>query len=83
MPTIAFLLVTNLAYAPFDTFPTIWAVTQGGPGQATETLVVKAYRDGIVNADIGSSAAQSLVLMAATALLTALQFRMFGRNSGS
>ncbi len=83
MPTTFFLLVVNLVYAAFDTFPTIWALTEGGPGKATETLVVKVYRDGIVNADIGSSAAQSVVLMAGVIVLTAAQFRFLGRRSAA
>ena len=54
----------NIVYAAFDTFGTIYALTQGGPGKDTETLVIKVYRDGVVNQDIGSSSAQSVVLMA-------------------
>ena len=79
-PTTFFLLVVNLVYAAFDTFGTIQALTQGGPGKATETLVVKVYRDGIVNLDIGSSSAQSVVLMLGVVALTALQFRFLGRS---
>ena len=79
-PTTFFLLVVNLVYAAFDTFGTIWALTAGGPGKATETLVVRVYRDGIVNQDIGGSSAQSVVLMVAIILLTALQFRFLGRR---
>ena len=82
MPTVFFLLVVNLVYAAFDTFGTIQAMTQGGPGKATETLVVKVYRDGMVNLDIGSSSAQSVVLMLGVIVLTALQFRFLGRRSG-
>jgi sn-glycerol 3-phosphate transport system permease protein len=82
-PTTFFLLVVNLVYAAFDTFGTIQALTQGGPGKATETLVVKVYRDGVVNADLGSSAAQSVVLMAGVVFLTALQFRFLGRRSNA
>jgi sn-glycerol 3-phosphate transport system permease protein len=82
MPTVFFLLVVNLVYAAFDTFGTIWAMTSGGPGKATETLVIKVYRDGIVNQDIGSSSAQSVVLMGGIILLTILQFRFLGRRSG-
>jgi sn-glycerol 3-phosphate transport system permease protein len=80
-PTTFFLLVVNLVYAAFDTFGTIQALTQGGPGKATETLVIKVYRDGIVNLDIGSSSAQSVVLMLGVIGLTALQFRFLGRRS--
>lgn len=79
-PTTFFLLVVNLVYAAFDTFGTIWALTQGGPGKDTETLVIKVYRDGMVNQDIGGSAAQSVVLMLGVIALTALQFRFLGRR---
>ncbi len=79
-PTTFFLLVVNLVYAAFDTFGTIWALTQGGPGKDTETLVIKVYRDGMVNQDIGGSAAQSVVLMVGVIALTALQFRFLGRR---
>ena len=79
-PTTFFLLVVNLVYAAFDTFGTIWALTQGGPGKDTETLVIKVYRDGMVNQDIGGSAAQSVVLMLGVIALTALQFRFLGRQ---
>src|SRR5579883_231622 len=81
VPTLFFLLVVNLTYAAFDTFGTIWAITQGGPGQATQTLVVQVYRDGVVNLDLGSSAAQSVLLMATIILLTAVQFRFLGRRT--
>lgn len=79
-PTMGFLLVVNLVYAAFETFGTIQALTGGGPGKATETLVVKVYRDGVVNQDLGSSAAQSVVLMVAVVALVALQFGLLGRR---
>jgi len=79
-PTTFFLIVVNLVYAAFDTFGTIQALTHGGPGKATETLMVKVYRDGVVNLDIGSSAAQSVILMFGVIGLTALQFRFIGRR---
>ena len=81
MPTIFFLLVVNLVYAAFDTFGTIQALTQGGPGQSTQTLVVKVYRDGHDNGDLGSSSAQSVVLMIGVIALTAAQFRFLGRKA--
>ncbi len=43
-PTTFFLLVVNLVYAFFDTFGIIHALTAGGPGKATETLIYKAVR---------------------------------------
>jgi sn-glycerol 3-phosphate transport system permease protein len=74
-PTTFFLLVVGLVYAFFDTFGVINAVTQGGPANATEILVFKVYKDGIQNLDLGSSAAQSVVLMAIVIALTMIQFR--------
>ena len=82
-PTTFFLLVVNLVYAAFDTFGTIFALTQGGPGQDTETLVIKVYRDGMINQDIGGSSAQSVVLMALVIAVTALQFRYMGRRTNA
>lgn len=79
-PTTFFLLVVNLVYAFFDTFGVIAAVTQGGPAGATQTLVYKVYQDGIQNLDLGSSAAQSVILMAIVIVLTMLQFRFVERR---
>ncbi|WP_091909997.1 sn-glycerol-3-phosphate ABC transporter permease UgpA [Mesorhizobium sp. YR577] len=74
-PTTFFLLVVNTVYAFFDTFGIIHAVTGGGPGKATETLVYKVYNDGFVNLILGDSAAQSVILMVIVIALTAFQFR--------
>jgi sn-glycerol 3-phosphate transport system permease protein len=79
-PTTFFLLVVNTVYALFDTFGIIHAVTGGGPGKATETLVYKVYNDGFVNLQLGSSAAQSVVLMVIVITLTAFQFRYIERR---
>ena len=82
-PTTYFLIVVNLVYVAFDTFGTVQALTQGGPGKATETLIIKLYRDGVVNLDIGSSSAQSVILMIGVIALTAVQFRFLGRRQSS
>jgi sn-glycerol 3-phosphate transport system permease protein len=79
-PTSFFLLVVNTVYALFDTFGIIHATTGGGPGKATETLVYKVYNDGFVNLQLGSSAAQSVILMIIVIALTAFQFRYIERK---
>ncbi|MBE7183022.1 MAG: sn-glycerol-3-phosphate ABC transporter permease UgpA [Methylobacterium mesophilicum] len=79
-PTTFFLLVINTTYAFFDTFGIIHAVTGGGPGKATETLVYKVYNDGFVNLVLGDSAAQSVILMVIVIALTAVQFRYVERK---
>ena len=79
-PISFFLLVINLVYAFFDTFPVIDAVTQGGPVQSTTTLIYKIYREGFTGLDLGASAAQSTILMIIVILLTVLQFRFIERK---
>ncbi|MHC1548397.1 sn-glycerol-3-phosphate ABC transporter permease UgpA [Phyllobacterium sp. K27] len=79
-PTTFFLLVVNTVYAFFDTFGIIHAVTGGGPGKATETLVYKVYNDGFVNLILGDSAAQSVILMVIVIAMTAVQFRYVERK---
>lgn len=74
-PTTFFLLVINIVYAFFDTFGIIDAATQGGPGQSTSILVYKVYQDGFKGLDLGSSAAQSVILMFIVVVLTVIQFR--------
>ena len=79
-PTIFFLLVINIVYAFFDTFGIIDAITSGGPFQATTTLVYKVYKDGVLQLDLGGSAAQSVVLMVIVTALTVVQFRFIERR---
>ncbi|WP_257017891.1 sn-glycerol-3-phosphate ABC transporter permease UgpA [Serratia fonticola] len=79
-PVSFFLLVVNLVYAFFDTFPVIDAATGGGPVQSTTTLVYKIYREGFAGLDLSSSAAQSVVLMLLVIGLTVIQFRFVERK---
>lgn len=74
-PTTFFLMVVNIVYAMFDTFAVIDATTGGGPAQATNILVYKVYFDGFIGQNMGSSAAQSVVLMLIVIVLTVAQFR--------
>ncbi len=74
-PTLFFLVVVNLVYGLFETFAVVDATTKGGPAGATTTLVYKVYQDGFVSLDLGSSAAQSIILMGLALTLTFVQFR--------
>jgi sn-glycerol 3-phosphate transport system permease protein len=79
-PTTFFLLVINLVYAFIDTFGIIDAATSGGPGQATEILVYKLYKDGFKGLDLGGSGAQSVILIVILVTLTVIQFRFVERK---
>lgn len=79
-PTTFFLLVVNVIYAFFDTFAIVDVMTQGGPGESTAILVYKVYNVGFRGLDLGSSAAQSVVLMFIVIALTVVQFRYIDRR---
>ncbi|MEM7019321.1 MAG: ABC transporter permease subunit, partial [Pseudomonadota bacterium] len=79
-PTSFFLLVVNIVYAFFETFGIIHVITGGGPAKATEILVYKAYSDGFIGLDLGSSAAQSTILMIIVITITVIQFRFIERR---
>jgi sn-glycerol 3-phosphate transport system permease protein len=79
-PTTFYLVVMNIVYGFFETFPIIHQVTMGGPGKATDMLVYKVWRDGVVNLDLGGSSAQSVVLMILVIGLTVVQFRFIERK---
>jgi sn-glycerol 3-phosphate transport system permease protein len=74
-PVTFYLVVVNMVFAFFSSFGVIHAVTQGGPGSATEIMVFKLWKDGFIGLNLGSSAAQSVILMALVIGLTMLQFR--------
>ena len=79
-PTVFFLLVMNLVYAFFDTFGVIHAITEGGPDEATNTMVFKIYHDSFESLDFGSASAQSVILMIIVIALTVVQFRYIERK---
>jgi sn-glycerol 3-phosphate transport system permease protein len=75
-PITFYLVVVNVVFAFFNAFGVIHAVTKGGPGNATEIMVFKLWQDGFIGLNLGSSAAQSVILMAVVILLTMLQFKV-------
>ena len=74
-PITFYLVVLNMVFAFFESFGVIDAVTKGGPGDATTIMVYKLYKDGFIGLNLGSSGAQSVILMALVIGLTMLQFR--------
>jgi sn-glycerol 3-phosphate transport system permease protein len=74
-PTTFFLLVVNVVYSFFETFGVIHTITGGGPQQSTTVLVYKVFADGFVGQDLGSSSAQSVILLFVVGLLTIIQFK--------
>ena len=74
-PTAFFLMVVNVVYSFFETFGVIHTINSGGPQQATTILVYKVFSDGFVGQDLGSSSAQSVILLVLVGALTIIQFK--------
>lgn len=79
-PTMFFVTVMTIIFSFFESFGIIHAVTQGGPGGSTNILVYKVYQDGFIGLNLGSSSAQSVVLMGLIILITVLQFKYVERK---
>ncbi len=79
-PTTFFLVIVNIVYAFFDTFGVIHATTAGGPAGSTEILVYKVFNDGFIGLDLGSSSAQSVILLIIVITLTVVQFKYVERR---
>lgn len=56
------------------------ATTEGGPFQSTNILVYTVYQDGYLGLNLGSSSAQSVLLMLIVIVLTFVQFRFVERR---
>lgn len=79
-PTLFFVTVMTIIFSFFESFGIIHTVTQGGPGGSTNILVYKVYQDGFIGLNLGSSSAQSVVLMSLIILITVLQFKFVERK---
>jgi multiple sugar transport system permease protein len=62
----------------FNLFDIIWLGTQGGPGTATETLPVMAYRITFIELSLGEGAAVAFVTCLVLVIGTLVYFRLYG-----
>ena len=79
-PTAFFLLVIDITYSLFDTFPIIDVMVKDKAADNPITLVYKAFLDGFRGNDLGASSAQSVILMFVVLVLTFIQFRFIERR---
>lgn len=59
----------------FNSFPIIWAMTQGGPGHATDTTTTFMYKIAFFDQNVGESAAMSVVNFALVLVMVLLYLR--------
>jgi multiple sugar transport system permease protein len=78
-PFINMAIVLNVIYV-FNSFPIIWVMTQGGPGNSTHILVTYLYELGFRLGRPGQAAAVSLIMLALLFAFTFLYIRMQPRE---
>jgi sn-glycerol 3-phosphate transport system permease protein len=79
-PINFFLIITNITFSFFDTFGSIDYLTEGGPLNATTTMIYNVFDTQRQSIGLGSAAAQSIILFLVVVALTMLQFRTTERN---
>ncbi|GAA3206216.1 sugar ABC transporter permease [Actinocorallia longicatena] len=79
-PSLFFVLVTN-TIGSFQMFDTVYVMTQGGPGGATDTLTFHIYQQGFQLFRSGYAAAMAMALFALILLVTAAQFLYFRKRT--
>ncbi|MCA0295537.1 MAG: sugar ABC transporter permease [Actinobacteria bacterium] len=77
--TLAFVVVFAMISA-LQAFDQIYVMTGGGPYRTTQTVVMEVYQEGFKKLNLGLATALSYVLLAATLVLSLIQFRFFGRR---
>jgi len=79
--TLAFVVIFAMISA-LQAFDQIYVMTGGGPYRTTQTVVMEIYQEGFRKLNLGLATALSYVLLAATLILSLVQFRFFGRREG-
>lgn len=77
-PTVLFATIVGVINA-LQIFDQPYIMTAGGPGDATNTVVMQIYEAGFQNLKFGYASAIAVFLFVAVLVLTALQFRLSRR----
>jgi ABC-type sugar transport system permease subunit len=80
-PVIGVVVILN-AISGFMQFDVIWAMTQGGPGNATTVLSIYLYQQLFVDTNLALASATSVVLGALALGIGFLFVRVMYRNNG-
>lgn len=74
-PTFFFILITTVITVNDDVFGAINVLTDGGPFESSTNIIYFLYQSGFRLFQIGTASAVSVIVFAATCLLTWVQFR--------
>ncbi|MCW2642272.1 MAG: sugar transporter permease, partial [Dactylosporangium sp.] len=75
-PTTFFVLTTNII-TTFQTFDTVYAMTQGGPAGRTEVVASAIYKEAFTSFRMGRASAMSVVLFVLLVAVTLAQQQYF------
>lgn len=78
-PTMLFVLVTGVI-GSFQVFDTVYVMTAGGPGNATEVANLNIYNTAFAGFRIGEASAMSVVLFLLILAITIMQFQWFNKR---
>ncbi len=76
-PVMIFVLTITLL-ASANLFGQPYIMTKGGPAQATESVMMRIYQEGILENRMGNAAAMSVLVAIILLILTTLNFKVFG-----
>ena len=79
-PTLLFVLVTGVI-GSFQVFDTVYVMTAGGPGNATNVASLNIYNTAFSGFRIGEASAMSVVLFLVILAITIAQFRYFNKRT--
>ena len=78
-PALLFVLVTGVI-GSFQVFDTVFVMTDGGPGNATQVANLNIYNTAFAGFRIGEASAMSVVLFLLILIVTIVQFRWFNKR---
>ncbi len=74
---VIFIVTILVTIYSLNSFDLIFALTNGGPGRATEVVALSMYKSAFDSYRMGMAAAQAVVLLTVTLAVTALYFKLF------
>ncbi|SFB72285.1 carbohydrate ABC transporter membrane protein 1, CUT1 family [Halobiforma haloterrestris] len=74
---VVFVVTILVTIYSLNSFDLIFALTNGGPGRATEVIALAMYKSAFESYQMGMAAATAVVLLVVTLTVTAVYFRVF------
>jgi multiple sugar transport system permease protein len=84
LPQLKPMLMINLVLitiATVNTYDTIWALTQGGPGISTTVLSLQTYKSTFLRLNMGQGAVYAVIMILSSLLFTSIYLQLMrGQN---